>query len=97
MAWEQRKGGLFYYRKVREGKSVRSVYMGRSAIVGMIADLDEERRFVQAMAREREDALDALVGASEAQFKATMETVREALEGAGYHKRKGQWRKRKDD
>ena len=96
MGIERRKGGLYYYQKIREGKSVKSVYMGRSAIVGMIADLDEERRFERAMAREREEELDALYGATEAQFEATMETVKQALEGAGYHKRKGEWRRRRN-
>ncbi len=29
MGWEMRRGELYYYRKIREGERVRSVYFGR--------------------------------------------------------------------
>ncbi len=29
MGWELRRGELYYYRKIREGERVRSVYFGR--------------------------------------------------------------------
>jgi hypothetical protein len=44
MGWELRRGKLVYYRKVRDGKRVRSVYCGTGERGERAAREDEERR-----------------------------------------------------
>lgn len=44
MGWEMRRKKLVYYRKVREGDRVRSVYCGSGARGERAAREDEERR-----------------------------------------------------
>jgi hypothetical protein len=44
MGWELRRGKLVYYRKVRDGSRVRSVYCGAGERGEQAAREDEERR-----------------------------------------------------
>src|SRR5215216_473787 len=52
MGWEERRGRLYYYRSVREGKRVRKEYVGGGALGQLIAQLDELER----LQREEEEA-----------------------------------------
>ena len=87
---------MYYYAKVREGSKVRSVYVGRSDLSGIFDDLAIEARMKRAFVKEREEAENDLYGATEAQFKATMETIRSTLESAGLYKHRGEWRRSKN-
>ena len=96
MAWEERSGRRYYYRKERVGGRVRSVYVGGGETAGLLAQLDamdrERREEVRALARmererwqEEEAELDALAG--------MMDTVAAGLLlTAGCHTHKRQWR-----
>jgi hypothetical protein len=44
MGWETRRNGKFYFRKVREGKRVRSVFVGGGEIGRLAEQHDRERR-----------------------------------------------------
>jgi hypothetical protein len=61
MGWEMRRGRRVYYRKVREGGRVRSVYCGSGERGLAAAREDEEKRAKRARERvaeiEREEAL----------------------------------------
>lgn len=98
MAWERRPSGWFYYRSVREGRTVRKEYVG-AGLVGQLAaelDADERARLVEARDADR----DANLADSEAdeplrQLERECERqVRAALEAAGFHRpKRGKWRK----
>jgi hypothetical protein len=96
MAWETRGGRRYYYRKVwRDGRCF-SVYEGG----GVLAELKaQEAGETRAVAQRRVldtraelaalDAVDAVIDREWLTVKAAAEA---ALEDAGYHRHKRQWR-----
>lgn len=96
MAWETRNGRSYYYRKVRKGGRVFSVYEG-GGISGEIAaaqDAGEQAKKSQTRAElQREmvaqDRIDNLIGESE---RIAQDAARHALEAAGFHRHNRQWR-----
>lgn len=101
MGWEQRGGGSYYYRKVREGGRVRSKYMG-NGVLGQICaenDRDEQRdrtakRDADHATRQAEAEVDRQLADAESAIAAITDA---ALLAGGYHKHKGQWRKRRHE
>jgi len=98
MAWETRGGGTYYYRKRRTGEHVVSEYVGKGEIAELAAVwayLDraerQERRAQLLADRQREKELDDMVDRACADCR---ETIAAVLEAAGFHRHKGQWRKR---
>jgi hypothetical protein len=51
MAWEQRRGQFYYYRKVREGWRVRSKYVGSGIVAQICAGDDDDKRRDRAAKR----------------------------------------------
>lgn len=100
MAWEERAGRRYYYRKVRKGGRVFSVYEG-GGLGGKLAEArDSEAR--QTRQREtrtlraelaRQDAIDAWIDEA---WRIVERAAREALEAAGYHQHKREWRLKRD-
>src|SRR5687767_2732684 len=99
MAWEDRNGNRYYYRKHREGGSVVSEYVG-AGYAGELAEIfdmedhqeaDYKRRKLRKQKRQAA-AIDAQAGEVE---KITRAITRAYLLLAGYHTHKGQWRKRR--
>ncbi len=99
MAWEERHGRRYYYRKRRVAGRVVSVYLGQGEVVSMLADLDDAERMERQEARQEEQARRAelrradedladLTGLTEA-FAAA------ALLLAGCHTHKGTWRRKR--
>ena len=102
MAWEQRGSGLYYYQGEREDGRVRKKYIGpRGAeIAELIAHADETIRRSRAERRERmraevEEAEGLATMAAEAEGAAEV-LARSEMLAAGYHKRKGEWRRKRD-
>jgi hypothetical protein len=96
MAWETRNGRRYYYRKVRRGGRVFSVYEGGGVSGQVSAEAAASERVVkQARAltmREqaaRDDAIDAKIDES---WRMVLMATTAALESAGFHQHKGQWR-----
>lgn len=97
MAWEERGGKSYYYRKERDGGRVRSIYVGSGETAGLIAQLDamrereqEGQRILARMERERLLEQDADVD----RVCALVETLTTAaLLSAGFHTHKRQWRR----
>ncbi|MDQ3258304.1 MAG: hypothetical protein M3R15_31215 [Acidobacteriota bacterium] len=52
MGWETRGGTSYYYRKERDGASVRSVYVGSGETASLITQLEEMRS--EEVAHQRE-------------------------------------------
>lgn len=96
MAWEERNGRRYYYRKVRRGGRVFSVYEGGD-VAGVIAEAQDEQaragRERQALTlreqMKRDDEIDAMIDES---WRAVSAAVESELESAGFHRHKGQWR-----
>jgi hypothetical protein len=99
MAWEERGGRRYYYRKVWKDGRCFSVYEGGGLVGERAAERVEDERDAQARRRGAErDALaafDAVDGAIQCQWAAIREAVAAELESAGYHRHKRQWRRRR--
>lgn len=100
MAWEERAGRRYYYRKVRKGGRVFSVYEGGGLGGELAATSDAERR--KERGRETrtlraelalQDAIDEKMDAA---WLIVQRAAREALEAVGYHQHKRQWRLKRD-
>jgi hypothetical protein len=97
VALECRGGNLYYYRSVRDGEKVRKVYLGS----GELARIAHEREIMNRAAREherRESArelgrLEALAAPVLELSEAAEILLRAHLIDAGYHRRKGEYRR----
>ncbi len=100
MAWERRGDGLYYYRSVRDRGRVRKEYVGRGEIAEVIAHADEALRQSREARAERERAdlegVRDLATAANELHEAAETLARAELVAAGYHRHKGEWRKRRD-
>jgi hypothetical protein len=95
------RGGRYYYRKVRIGSCVRSVYVGSSDAASVDAQLlhmarqeseakhEAERRMISSLAEE-DAAFDSIAGMVERVTAA-------ALLASGFHTHKRQWRLSRGD
>ncbi|MDQ5839364.1 MAG: hypothetical protein M3379_21520 [Acidobacteriota bacterium] len=100
MAWEERNGRRYYYRKVRRGGRVFSVYEG-GGFGGTLAEARDEEERKERGRKTRslraelaaQDAVDAVI---DRQWQAVKAAADAALEAAGYHRHKRQWRLRRD-
>lgn len=97
MAWEQRGQKRYYYRKKRANGRVISEYCG-SDVTGQITELEAQRRQAERKAqREEKEAFRRL----ERQIDDVCQDIgliRNALLVAnGYHRHKGQWRKKRNE
>ena len=104
MGLELRDGGLYYYRKRRVGRRVKSEYVGSGMLAVLAARLDEETRdeareqatAVKAEWEAKREAMDAEEARIAEYLHAVDRAVSQALEAAGYHRpsRRLQWMKR---
>ncbi len=93
-----RRGG-YWYRSRRNGPQVETEYLGAGDLGELSAYLDaakqeerrEEREAMQAL-RDEQAAIDRQLDAAGAALGGLVGAI---LEGAGYHKHKGTWRKRR--
>jgi hypothetical protein len=101
MGWETRKRGGRYYTRSRrvDGRVVRE-YVG-GGVLGEIAALEDDyerrrREEEAAYQREERERLQALTAPTEELCDAVEVLTRAALLASGYHRHKGEWRKRRD-
>jgi len=100
MAYETRGHKRYYYKKKREGKKVVSIYVGTGPEAEKIAQEDErfrekrknERQFWQSRIAEIEE----LDKECESMHKFIGNLINANFILAGYHKHKGEWRRRRD-
>jgi hypothetical protein len=99
MAWEQRRGQFYYYRKVREGGRVRSKYVGSGIVAHICAGDDDDKRRDRAAKRAADHATrlgEAGIDRQLAGVESAIAVMTHAtLVAAGYRQHKGQWRKRR--
>ena len=101
MAWERRGSNLYYYQSERVDGRVRKKYIGTSeaSVAQAIAHADETIRRSRAAQSERgrvelEEAR-TLASAGEELWEAADILAVAELVAAGYHRHKGQWRRRR--
>ena len=99
MAWEDRNGRQYYYRKYRVGQRVFSEYVGSGFLAELIAEEDvmkRERRRLEHQAQNHEKATIKSIDCEiDSLIDSTRTLIRACLLLAGFHPHKGQWRKRR--
>ena len=101
MSWDSKPNTsrTYYYRSIREGSRVRKVYLGRGPNANEESKLANEKRDARTALHEasQQDSarylaatqrLDELWDMTESMFQAF-------LVAAGFHRYKGQWRRRR--
>ena len=100
MAWEQRGGSLYYYRKRRQGRRVLSEYVGSGLAGRMASALDNDEQERRRSDREKLDQQMAEVERLDQALRrlnSSIGTIVYAmLFASGFHCHKGQWRKRRN-
>lgn len=99
MGWEQRGGNTYYYRKERDGSSVKSVYVGRGEIAHMISQFQASSAIVERLARAQ--TIESLeIQKPEAALSQAVELIQlftqATLLTAGFHTHHRQWRRRRN-
>lgn len=101
MAWEQRRGRPYYYRKVRQGERVYSKYVGAGLLAQLAAKEDDDQRRHRAAQRAADHAAHQVEAQIDQQLTAVESVIaaltRAALFAAGYHQHKGQWRMKRHE
>jgi len=94
MGLEQRtRGGHYYYRKVRRGRQVVSVYGGAGELAAQLTQMERQER-----ERARQAMTEGVLAVDQdlAELGILLDTlIGVTLLGSGYHRHKGQWRKRR--
>ena len=100
MAWEKReRGGRYYTRSRRSSEDGRVLreYVGTGPFAEIVAEADRAKRELAEAKREREKEelgrLEALAAPVLEISEAAEVLARAHLIAAGYHRRKGEWRR----
>jgi hypothetical protein len=99
MAWEDRNGNMYYYRKRREGNRVLSEYVGNDLSAQLASEQDHldrhALRYTQTKWRQQMHEFEELEVDIDHLTEVLHQLVRATLLTSGYHPHKGQWRKRR--
>lgn len=99
MGYEKRGGNLYYYKKKRVNGRVVSQYIGGGELARFTYELDQADRELESMEQAERQAARAESILLDDQVNNTLEMmkthVEQALMEAGYHKVKGEWRKKR--
>jgi len=101
MGWENRAGRQYYYRKKRINGRVVSDYVGAGGLAELDAALDQRKQQDRASEQakwqaERNRALQ-LDQETNQVLDSVQDLLASTLLGSGYHKVKGEWRKKRHD
>ena len=100
MAWEERNGRLYYYRKRRVGSHVVSEYIGSGSTARIAAEIDDLKRDKRKLQREIWVIQKAQNDAMDKEFNSIINLIMKLTHAtlliAGFHTHKRQWRKRRE-
>ncbi len=100
MAWEDRNGRRYYYRKRRVGGKVRSEYIGSGPLAEAIAAMDEQERRERERHRQEErqeqEAIEELLAEVGGVQEIIRALTRAMLLVEGCHTHHGTWRRKRD-
>ncbi len=98
MALEHRAGRSYYYRHVRDGEKVRKEYVGAGLVAELASEADRAKRERNAAEKGRSgrelEHLEFLIAPILELNHAAGVLVRAELIVGGYHRRKGEWRRK---
>lgn len=99
MGWEKRGSGQYYYRKKRVNGRVVSEYVGAGILAEatqLVDQMESENNELQRQKEkdEKEQAA-AIDGAVDQNLESIGELIKGVLIDHGYHKVKGEWRKKR--
>src|SRR4051794_20076866 len=99
MGWRRIGNGLYYYRSRRQGGRGVSEYVGRGEVASLMAQLvdlgRQEREGRRAENNARRDAAEREARRFADWFRAVEDVANGAMLAAGFHKHRGQWRRRR--
>jgi len=100
MSWKLINGNKYYYQSIKEGRRVRSLYVGAGELAVRVAEADRRRgdlrREATTSRRSAREALEAADRSQAAACAAVGAVVRLAMASAGYHRPgRGPWRRRR--
>jgi hypothetical protein len=100
VAWERRGDNLYYYQAERENGRVQKRYIGTGEVAELISHADRTIQRTRAERRERERAeieeAQSLASSADELHEALQILARAEMLAAGYHRHKGEWRRRRD-
>jgi hypothetical protein len=95
---EYRAGRPYYYRHVRDGEKIRKEYVGAGVVAELASEADRIERERDAAEKDRNERelelLEALIVPILELSQASEVLVRSELVGGGYHRCKGEWRRK---
>jgi hypothetical protein len=99
MAWKLINGRRYFYKSEREGGRVKSTYFGAGESGSLMAEWIALERLEREAERERERGERGESDAAERSisdwFDGVQAVADAAMLAAGFHKHKGQWRRRR--
>lgn len=99
MGWKTINGRRYFYRSVREGGRVKTQYVGageRGLLMSLLHSEDRAERLADRIERRAEREESAAEETAVAEWFDAVQTVADAaMVAAGYHKHKGQWRRKR--
>jgi hypothetical protein len=93
MAWEKRSIGSYYYRKVRVGSKVRSIYVGNNILSYKLYGDTEKQKKENLRQKAEIEAEEGIDQALEDNHKMIIALAEGALLVNNYHLHRGVWRK----
>jgi hypothetical protein len=99
MGWKSINGRRYFYKSEREGGRVKSTYFGAGEVSSLMAQWFALERLERAAQRERmreeREEADAEERAVSGWFDDVQAVADAAMVAAGFHKHKGQWRRKR--
>jgi hypothetical protein len=102
VGWESRERGVisYYYRSIREGDRVRKLYVGGGVLGRLGSQQDETERLQReeeaARRREEREDFERSAGFLRELEEAAEVLTRAVLLASGCHKRRGEWRLKRE-
>ena len=99
MGWEQRGANRYYYRKERDGSSVKSIYVGKGEVAHLISKLEyhstELEKIMRAKKSIEADELDHVEATLDRAIELSHLFTQAELLVAGFHTHHRQWRRKR--
>jgi hypothetical protein len=100
MGWERRGTNSYYYKKERDGSSVRSVYVGRGEVAQMVSKLQASSTDLEKLMRAKRSIETLESEKAEVALDRAIELIQHftqvTLLTAGFHTHRRQWRRKRN-
>ena len=100
MGWEQRGTNSYYYKKEREGSTVKSVYVGRGEVAQMVSKLQSSSSDLEELMRAKKaieaNELERVETTLDRAIELTQLFTLASLLVAGFHTHHRQWRRKRN-